>query len=295
MYYFLSLLSAALISIMIVINGTLTKSYDIFLAGVMIHLVGFAALTLWMFLRKKRFFRPSLPWFLYTGGALGVITTFLSNITYGTIGVCAIVALGLLAQSVTSLIIDHFGFWGMPVKKMTGWKFGGLIFTLFGIIILLKGSTFSFFPVLFSLLIGITIIISRFSNAALAKKTSVFNSTWYNYVVGLTISFIIWISMLKTGYSSIPSHCAPSLWIYTGGLLGVAVILLSNLCTIKIPAFLMTLTLFIGQVFTGIFLDILLGQLPSMQYVLGGLITTAGLCFNLFLEKNHIKATCNDH
>jgi len=76
---------------------------------------------------------------------------------------------------------------------------------------------------------------------------------------------------------------SPKLYIYLGGILGVCVVLLSNMTVAKISAFYLSLFLFVGQVFTGILMDIVLSQVFSLRNLIGGIFVIVGLCVNLLL------------
>lgn len=286
MYYLLALLCAATISGMSAINGQLSLSCDAFASTVLIHASGLIGITLIVLFRKEKLFlrglvRPAL----YAGGAIGVGTTIFNNAAYGHISLSAILALSLLSQAVTSLIIDHFGFFHMPVRKFNPGKLAGFLFTLFGILCLFHGSKFVLLPVLFSLFMGITIVCSRSVNAELAEKSSVWVSTWYNYVVGLIVCTIVWVFAVCSGTSTFTVTFDAPWWVYTGGLIGIVSVTLQNIVTKKMPAFILTLFMFVGQLFTGIVIDFFTGDTFSISYILGGFLTALGLCFNLWLDQ----------
>lgn len=134
--------------------------------------------------------------------------------------------------------------------------------------------------VIVSLLSGITIVVARTCNAGLALQTSVLRSTLYNYVVGLACAVAVLLAV--GGHIGLsPQLELPKVWIYLGGIVGVVVILISNDTVSKISSFSMTLLLFIGQVFTGILLDILLTRTFSWGNLVGGTCVAIGLTLNL--------------
>lgn len=285
MYYILSVLTAILISVMIVVNGKLTSLYDIYSATAVIHIVGLLLTTCIVAVRKEPVFSvKKLPLSIYLGGAIGVATTMFNNMAFNKISVSSIVALGLVGQTVTSLIIDQFGFFNMPVKRFDKAKLVGLLFTTAGTGFMLSGSEFVFLPVLLSLLTGVSVVTSRCVNAQLAEKTSVLVSTWYNYAVGLMVAVVILAGAAGTGHSSFHAVLSPKIWIYFGGVIGVCVVMLLNILTPKMPAFHMTLILFAGQVLTGIVLDALLSRQFSVSNLAGGLFVTVGLSLNAWLD-----------
>lgn len=285
MNYLLSFVGAACIAIMLVLNGQLTQVYDFYASTFIIHLIGLIATTIIMWVKKEKFrLGNAIPILLYTGGLLGVGTTIFNNAAFGKISVSAILALGLFAQAVTSLVIDHFGVFHMPIQKFNRGKLIGFLFTMSGILCLLRGSGFVWIPVVLSLITGITIVTSRSVNAELAEKSSVWASTWYNYFVGLLTCGIIWGVAVCFGQSTFQLQIDLNPWIYTGGLVGVITVTILNVVTKKMSAFILTLIMFVGQLFTGILLDLMLGQTFTMTYLMGGVLTVFGLCYNLYMD-----------
>lgn len=285
MNYLLSFLGAACIAIMLVPNGQLTKSYDFYASTFIIHLVGLIVTTVIMWVKKEKFrLSNSIPLILYSGGLIGVGTTMFNNVAYGKITISAILALSLFAQAVTSLVIDHYGFFHMPVQKFTKGKLVGFLFTMSGIAFLLSGTGFVLLPIIMSLVTGITVVTSRSVNAELAQKSSIWASTWYNYFVGLITCGAIWVVAALLGKSSLSLSGGHPAWIYTGGLIGVVAVTILNVVTKKMSAFILTLIMFVGQLFTGVVIDFLLGVEISRTYLLGGVLTVAGLMFNLWMD-----------
>lgn len=132
-----SLLIGALISIMIMINGILSNSVGNYLSTVIILIVGLVAIMLVLILNKAKIkFSKGIPLYLYSAGAIGVFTVLFNNIGFALLGVSIPLALGLLGQSLASIIIDHFGFFGMKVLKFDIKKSFGLLLIILGIIIM---------------------------------------------------------------------------------------------------------------------------------------------------------------
>ncbi|MBM7685726.1 DMT family transporter [Defluviitalea raffinosedens] len=133
----LSLSIGALISIMIAINGVLSSSIGNYQSVVIIHIVGFITMILVLIPNKARInFSKDIPLYLYSAGAIGVFTVLFNNIGFSVLGVSMPLALGLLGQSLTSIIIDHFGWLGMKVVKFDIKKSFGLLLITSGIIIM---------------------------------------------------------------------------------------------------------------------------------------------------------------
>ncbi len=127
MNYIISLIVGALTSIMIYFNGSLSDGYGNLLSTVLIHLVGLIAILLIMVITHSKMKLPKgLPLYLYSAGFVGIGTVMLTNISYIKLGVSLPLALGLLGQTIFSLLTDHFGFFGMKVVKINPKKLIGL-------------------------------------------------------------------------------------------------------------------------------------------------------------------------
>jgi len=271
-----------LISVMVAINGGLTVEYGIFSATVIIHLVGLIIITIVVRYKKERFFIRKIPWYLYLGGAIGVFTTMANNIAFGRISVSAILALGLLGQSVTGLIIDQFGIMGMPKHPFSKDKLIGLTIILAGIVSMI--SSLEILAVVVSFLAGLSIVISRTLNAKLADASSESVSTFYNYFVGFTVAIFVFLLLGHGEVTLAEFAISPRWYIYLGGALGVTVVFLSNVVVAKISAFYLTLLIFIGQVFSGVLIDAIISQAITTRNIIGGILVAIGLSINLIFD-----------
>lgn len=282
MYYILSLATGVLISVMVAFNGGLTEQYGVYPATVIIHIVGLLLISLVVLIKHENPFAKRYEWFLYLGGAIGVATTVFNNMAFGRISVSAILAIGLFGQSLAGLVVDQYGLLRMPKHPFRKHKIIGLVLVLIGIVPMID--RFDLVAVTVSFASGIGIVVSRSLNARLANATSVRVGTFHNYWVGLVIS--VPVCLLLGGSLSFATVSVSANWfIYLGGVLGVCVVLLSNMTVVKISAFYLSLFLFIGQVFSGVLIDAILTQAFSFPIIIGGVLVAAGLCVNLWLER----------
>jgi len=289
MYYFLSLLSGILITVMVAFNGGLTKQYGVYSATVIIHIVGLILIAAVVLIKRERPFSAGKVsasekrrWFLYLGGAIGVMTTVFNNFAYGRISVSAIMALGLFGQSVAGLTIDQYGFLGMPKHPFSKRKLFGLLLIIAGIVSMINN--FEIIAVIVSFFAGVTIVISRTLNAKLSGLTSIRISTFYNYFIGLIVSIPVLFLLGNREASLMHFSFSPDWYIYLGGVLGMCVVFIFNLIVVKIPAFYLTLLVFTGQVFSGVLIDAIILQELSPRILTGGLFVAIGLTVNLLLD-----------
>ena len=144
-----------------------------------------------------------------------------------------------------------------------------------------------------SIIAGATVVLGRILNAKLAEKIGTVQATVINYVVGIFFS-IIFLVLLNRGLSfTAPSHSIP-IWAYFGGVLGVAIIMISNYTTPRVPAFYLTLLVFLGQLAVGILIDWLVSKDFSPYKLVGSLFVVAGFTYNLLLDKKNVKTVKED-
>jgi transporter family-2 protein len=276
---------------MIAFNGGLTEKYGVYSSTVIIHIVGLLLISIVASCKRDKLFSKKTKWYLYLGGAIGVLTTIFNNVGFSRISVTSILALGLFGQSITGLIVDQYGFLDMPRHSFQKKKLIGLSLILCGIVSMMEN--YDILAVVVSFIAGINLVLSRTLNAKLAEHTNIRISTFYNYLIGLLFAIIAYL-IFGGNERTINFTFSPNVYIYFGGLLGVCVVLLSNILVVKISSFYLSLFLFIGQVFSGILIDVVISQVFSLRNMTGGIFVAVGLSINLFLDKkgdsyNYVK------
>lgn len=133
---------------------------------------------------------------------------------------------------------------------------------------------------------GVSITVSRLINSNLAARIGTFQGTFYNYVIGLIVSFAFLVFNREPALLSTGSLLNVPFWAYLGGFLGVIVIAASNFVTPKISAFYLTIIIFVGQIFAGIIIDYYSSYIISKGTIIGGLLVFVGLTYNIFIDKN---------
>lgn len=133
----LAIFIGMLIAIMISFNGELANGAGNYLSSIIIHVVGLIGVLIILIFKKTKIrIEKNIPLYLYSAGAIGVFSVLFNNITFSTLGVSLTIALGLLGQSLTSIIIDHYGLLGMKVSKFQVKKLFGFTLIILGISIM---------------------------------------------------------------------------------------------------------------------------------------------------------------
>ncbi len=137
-----------------------------------------------------------------------------------------------------------------------------------------------------SFLSGVTRTVSRMANAQLSERIGPFQSAFYNYVLGLLCSVLtLLLSREPLPVSALTTRQIPA-WAYFGGVVGVLFVVLSNLTAPKISAFSMTLLIFVGQIATGIAIDVFVHQQLSLGKIAGGVLILVGLLGSLSIDED---------
>lgn len=137
MNFIISILIGAMVSLMCMFNGTLSDAYGYYTSSIIIHVVGLILMIAIILINKTKIsIKKGIPIYLYSAGAVGVFTVVFTNISFLKLGASLTIAIGLLGQSVISLIVDHLGLLGAKENKFNRKKLIGLSIIIIGIIVM---------------------------------------------------------------------------------------------------------------------------------------------------------------
>lgn len=289
MYNFLALISGAIIGSMIFLNGELTQYYGMYNATVIFHVVAVVFTLIICKIGKKKIFpREKLPFWFYLGGLFMIFPTLFENFAFGKISMTSIMALSLFGQTFCSLLFDRFGWLGMERHPFRKTSLIGIIFSLTGIGIMLTDLRGTDNPAILAIVLvflsGTAIVVYRTINARLTEHIGSMPTSFISHFVGLP--FILLLAIIMPGASLRRLAAAPSanFRIYLGGVGGAVSVFLMNITVPKISAFNQTLLNFVGKVFVGILLDLILESSFSPITFYSGLIIAAGIFLNIIIE-----------
>ncbi|MDO5516776.1 MAG: DMT family transporter [Clostridium sp.] len=139
------------------------------------------------------------------------------------------------------------------------------------------------FYILISILTGVIIVVSRIFNTKLSHEIGLIESSYYNYftaaITSVIMFFFIGEAFSLTSFNGIPAYA------YLGGFMGVLIVILNSVVTPKLPAFNVTLLIFIAQLFTGIAIDWIISGAVPINKISGGLLVVLGLSYNLYVDR----------
>lgn len=116
--FMLLLLAGVTFALMVSMNGQLAAYLNIYEVSLLVHLIGAGVLLVWQLLvRRQRIRLGGAPWYVYLVGFIGVALVSLGSYVSFAIGAASMLTLSLVGQLVISAIIDHFGWFGVPVVR----------------------------------------------------------------------------------------------------------------------------------------------------------------------------------
>ena len=102
-------------------NGSLCGSLSRLAGGCLVHGIGAVMLLLYILLRRERIALAGAPRYVYLVGFMGVAMVVSSSFCAGRIGAALTMAISVAGQMAASALVDHFGWFGVPVVRWT-WK-----------------------------------------------------------------------------------------------------------------------------------------------------------------------------
>ncbi len=287
MYIGLTFLNGVFLAFMVAANGGLSDVYGSFLSSAISRGVGVVASVVLCMIKKEKMPRGKhIPLWLCSGGIIGVLTVVFNNLSYGKISMTSIFALSLLGQMVSSLLIDATGALGMEKRPFRATSLWGMIFSAIGFVMMIDNTlTADLIAMILSVLAGVSIVLSRILNARLSEKIGTYQSSLINHLIGIPFSAAL--AIIAIAGNSLPQLTAAiwNPWIYCGGVLGVVTLLICNITVPKVSSVLQTLLTLIGQILTGVLIDLLSGQDYSDASFYGGMVIAFGVAVSMVLEK----------
>ena len=117
MSHLLLLLGGACQGLMTSFNGSLSGSLSLMEVCFIVHGIGAVMLLGYILLRRERIALAGAPRYVYLVGFMGVAMVVSSSFCASRIGAALTMAISVAA----SALVDHFGWFGVPVVRWT-WK-----------------------------------------------------------------------------------------------------------------------------------------------------------------------------
>ncbi len=201
----------------------------------------------------------TIPTWMLLGGACGALTVSTQGLTAGVLGV-SLFTVGVVAgQTLHGLVLDRIGFGPAGVVAVTPGRVLGGVLALAAVGISVGGDVLSTAPLWMLVLpfaAGVGIAWQAATNGRLAQRVqSPITATFMSFIAG-TIALVIAaaVSVLVRG---LPDAPPAEPWLYLGGLLGFAYILLGAVIVAHTGVLLMGLGSVLGQLAASVVIDLL--------------------------------------
>lgn len=138
MYKYLAILNGLLISIMVLLNGTLATATGLYFSLLIINSLCFVIVALIIVIKKipiKGIF--TLPKYFYFVGIIGLSNITMNNISFINLGATLTMGLVLYGQLLSSIIVDFGGLFGLAKQPFHPKKLLGLSIMSIGILIMI--------------------------------------------------------------------------------------------------------------------------------------------------------------
>lgn len=206
-----------------------------------------------------------VPAWQLTGGMIGATYVALATITIARIGAGVVAAVTIAGQLGCSVVVDHFGWFGIEVHDVTGPRVLGLALLLAGAMAMLYSreevSTSAQAAdrrrrVVFMLLVfaaSVLVGVQHPINSELAVEVGDFPAGLVSFAVGtLVLAVLVVASGKARGFRKLGE---PRFYYYLGGLIGVVVVVSSLAAVTETGAAGLTAALVTGQLTGSLVLD----------------------------------------
>ncbi|WP_223624660.1 DMT family transporter [Microbacterium sp. EST19A] len=200
-----------------------------------------------------------IPFWMLLGGACGALTVSTQGLTAGVLGV-SLFTVGVVAgQTLNGLVLDRIGFGPAGVVAVTPGRVAGGVLALAAVAISLAGDVLATVPLWMLLLpfaTGVGIAWQAATNGRLAQRVeSPIAATLMSFIAGtIVLAAAAGASIAVRG---LPDAPPAEPWLYLGGFLGAAYILLGAFIVAHTGVLLMGLGSVLGQLTTSVVIDLI--------------------------------------
>ncbi|MEJ1088949.1 DMT family transporter [Microbacterium sp. Mu-80] len=201
----------------------------------------------------------TIPFWMLLGGTCGALTVSTQGLVAGVLGV-SLFTVGVVAgQTLHGLLLDRIGFGPSGVVAVTPGRVIGGALALVAVAISLGGDVLATAPLwllLLPFLAGAGIAWQAGANGRLARATaSPITATLMSFIAGTTVLLVA--SGASIAITGMPAALPTEPWLYVGGLLGFAYILLGAWLVPHTGVLLLGLGSVLGQLTASIAIDLL--------------------------------------
>ena len=114
------------------------------LAALVSFLVGTLALILYVALARTHVLdwrsAAAAPWWVWSGGLLGALYVVTAILVTPRLGTATLVAVTVTGQLIAALVMDHFGWFGLPLQPLSATRMAGGLLLILGVLLMTRGA-----------------------------------------------------------------------------------------------------------------------------------------------------------
>lgn len=290
-----SLLFAVSAGITLTVQGSLNGMLTTYIGALGTSVLGFLIQSILLVayqLTKKRGMTilKKVPPLYYISGVLATFPVAVTGICVARMGSSVTTCCSVAGQILLSAIVDHFGLFGNRRNRFSAKRLPGFLLILLGVlsINLIGGDGTGDASIGFLLIamgIGACSIVIRTINYRVTKVTgSVLGGGLVNSLSGMIFGVILYLLTVSfkpdmTAFAAAPAFC------YLGGVFGTACLLCNIMAYKTEHIFYSTIFMLIGQIVTGILMDIFLFHSLSTGKCIGIVIVLTGVLLDKLLTR----------
>lgn len=292
--YVAAFLTGAVISVMVVANTNLGLATTNEVSMIVNQAIGVVLVTIILLagrrsprISPKR--RPS-RWYMYFGGLFGILIMIANFHSVSHVGAGLAMAAAVFGQSLTGLLLDITGAFGMQKRTITRTKALSIAVSFVGIVVMSmsQDGTYSLPYVLMGIAAGVLTMLQMCYNSSFAKSKGALFSARQNALSGLLGTLVYAFILMPEQTASSFGHLdgLPLTTIALGGLLAIVVVSATNLVIPMIPAVYSSLLMSSGQILASVALDAAMYSIFSPALLAGALIMLAGIALNFVSQRS---------
>ncbi len=130
----IGLIGGAAVGFQSPIAGAMSQRLGGTSSSLIVHLSGAILSGALLFVRGGENIKDwrSLPWYMLFAGAFGVILYLTISVTLPRLGGTMMVTLIIIGQLLVGMLVDHFGWLGVPVHPINAFRVLGILVLLLG-------------------------------------------------------------------------------------------------------------------------------------------------------------------
>ncbi|HEX6968338.1 MAG TPA: DMT family transporter [Micromonosporaceae bacterium] len=225
--------------------------------------------------------RAGLPWWAYLGGLGGACIVLAAAYVVPVLGVAAFTIAQVTGNSVGGLAVDRVGLGPVGRLSLSGPRVAGAALGVLAVALAHAGQPIgdlALGAVLFAVLGGAAVALQAALNGRIAAVAGAAAGTAVNFAVGTPA--VIAVAAALGAFARLDAIRWPTDWyLYAGGLLGVAIVLVLQLAVRSVGVLRTGLAIVAGQLGGALLLDAVLPGGPgvSVPVLAGALLTFAAV------------------